>query len=79
MAVVSQLREVLGRKQAQAEDAPVAITAAPDNKNDHELGDIADEKPVNDLPSEAVQHGVKLAQALTLTWSKNSLIAIFIL
>ncbi|OHF01167.1 MFS siderochrome iron transporter MirB [Colletotrichum orchidophilum] len=83
MAVISQLREVLGRKQAPVEDAPMTITTALDvaNNDDRELGEMPpdDEKPTEEQRvSQEVQHGVKLAQALTLTWGKNSLIAIFI-
>ncbi|KAL2882886.1 hypothetical protein SGCOL_001576 [Colletotrichum sp. CLE4] len=84
MAMISQLREALGRKQAPVDDAPMTITTAPDaanNNDDKELGEIPpdDEKPGEEQRvSQEVQHGVKLAQALTLTWGKNSLIAIFI-
>ncbi|KXH37071.1 MFS siderochrome iron transporter MirB [Colletotrichum simmondsii] len=84
MAVISQLREALGRKPAPVDDSPMTITTAPDTANnidDKELGEIPpdDEKPGEEQRvSQEVQHGVKLAQALTLTWGKNSLIAIFI-
>ncbi|GKT64865.1 MFS siderochrome iron transporter MrB [Colletotrichum tofieldiae] len=80
MTVISQIREVLGRNQAQAEVAPMTATAAPELNDDKELGDIPEDLKAmgEQQPSDEVQHGVKLAQALTLTWSKNSLIAIFI-
>ncbi|KZL73196.1 MFS siderochrome iron transporter MrB [Colletotrichum tofieldiae] len=80
MTVISQIREVLGRNQAQAEVAPMTATAAPEVNDDKELGDIPEDLKAmgEQQPSDEVQHGVKLAQALTLTWSKNSLIAIFI-
>ncbi|GJC84209.1 siderophore iron transporter mirB [Colletotrichum liriopes] len=80
MTVISQIREVLGRNQAQAEVASMTATAAPEVNDDKELGDIPEDLKAmgEQQPSDEVQHGVKLAQALTLTWSKNSLIAIFI-
>lgn len=36
------------------------------------------EAPVNDRPNEDAQRGVRMVEAITLTWSKRSLIAIFI-
>ncbi|KZL70655.1 mfs siderochrome iron transporter [Colletotrichum incanum] len=80
MTAISHIREVLGRNRARAEVAPVVVTAAPEVNDDKEVGDIPEDLKAmgEQQPSDEVQHGVKLAQALTLTWSKNSLIAIFI-
>ncbi|OHW97322.1 MFS siderochrome Iron transporter [Colletotrichum incanum] len=80
MTVISQIREVLGRNQARAKVAPVVVTTAPEVNDEKEVGDIPEDLKAmgEQQPSDEVQHGVKLAQALTLTWSKNSLIAIFI-
>ncbi|KAF3809830.1 Siderophore iron transporter mirB [Colletotrichum gloeosporioides] len=78
MAVFSKLQEALGRKPANTEDEIVAASEPVDDAAVREAADIPDEKIVEDLPSENVQHGVKLAQALSLTWGKESLIAIFI-
>ncbi|KAI8165815.1 Siderophore iron transporter mirB [Colletotrichum sp. SAR 10_70] len=78
MAVFSKLQEALGRKPANTEDEIVAAPEPVDDAAVREAADIPDEKIVEDLPSENVQHGVKLAQALSLTWGKESLVAIFI-
>ncbi|KAF4837459.1 Siderophore iron transporter mirB [Colletotrichum siamense] len=78
MAVFSKLQEALGRKPANTEDEIVAAHETVDDAAVREAADIPDEKIVEDLPSENVQHGVKLAQALSLTWGKESLVAIFI-
>ncbi|KAH0428094.1 MFS siderophore iron [Colletotrichum camelliae] len=78
MAVFSKLQEALGRKPANTEDEIVAAPEPVDDAGVREAADIPDEKIVEDLPSENVQHGVKLAQALSLTWGKESLVAIFI-
>ncbi|KAI8244190.1 Siderophore iron transporter mirB [Colletotrichum sp. SAR 10_99] len=78
MAVFSKLQEALGRKPANTEDEIVAAPEPVDEAAVREAADIPDEKIVEDLPSENVQHGVKLAQALSLTWGKESLVAIFI-
>ncbi|KAI8270218.1 Siderophore iron transporter mirB [Colletotrichum sp. SAR11_239] len=78
MAVFSKLQEALGRKPANTEDEIIAAPEPTDDAAVREAADIPDEKIVEDLPSENVQHGVKLAQALSLTWGKESLVAIFI-
>ncbi|KAF6808556.1 MFS siderophore iron [Colletotrichum musicola] len=79
MGISARLKDALGRKPAQASDDIAAVPEpAADNKHDEEAGDFPDEKAAEDLPSENVQHGVKLAEALTLTWGRNSLVAIFI-
>ncbi|EQB49534.1 hypothetical protein CGLO_11126 [Colletotrichum gloeosporioides Cg-14] len=78
MPVFSKLQEALGRKPANTEDEIVAASEPVDDAAVREAADIPDEKIVEDLPSENVQHGVKLAQALSLTWGKESLVAIFI-
>lgn len=38
----------------------------------------SDDKPQGDRPSEDVQRGVQEVEAVTLTWSKPTLIAVFI-
>ncbi|CAI0645426.1 unnamed protein product [Colletotrichum noveboracense] len=78
MAVFSKLQEALGRKRANTEDEIVAAPEPVDDAAVREAADIPNEKVVEDLPSENLQHGVKLAQALSLTWGKESLVAIFI-
>ncbi|CCF34786.1 MFS siderochrome iron transporter MirB [Colletotrichum higginsianum] len=80
MTAMTQLREVLGRKQAQGEDVPAAVAVVPETNDDKELGNASEDLKAmqEQQPSDEVQHGVKLAQALTLTWNKNSLVAIFI-
>lgn len=79
MGISARLHEALGRTPAQASDDIAAVPEpTADNKHDEEAGEFPDEKAAEDLPSENVQHGVKLAEALTLTWGKKSLVAIFI-
>ncbi|KAL0944886.1 MFS siderophore iron [Colletotrichum truncatum] len=79
MAVISRLQEALSRRQTRTEDEVVAVPEPTHDKTAAaEAGEVPDEKPVDDIPSDNVQHGVKLAQALSLTWNKSSLVAIFI-
>ncbi|TQN67945.1 Siderophore iron transporter mirB [Colletotrichum shisoi] len=80
MTAMTQLRKVLGRKQAQGEDVPAAVAVVPETNDVKGLGNASEDMKAmqEQQPSDEVQHGVKLAQALTLTWKKNSLVAIFI-
>ncbi|CAM1507631.1 Fc.00g072720.m01.CDS01 [Cosmosporella sp. VM-42] len=80
MAVFDKIQIALRRKTKEADDnAPITVTTAADNK-DQELGrGPLEEETKDEQPSEDVQHGVKTAEAVTLTWTKNSLIAVFIL
>ena len=79
MAVFDKIQVALGRKTVQADDEPIAVTTSPDNKDEEHAGGRLDDDTKEPTPSEDVTHGVKAAQAVTLTWSKNSLIAVFIL
>ncbi|KAM0284012.1 hypothetical protein ACHAQH_002207 [Verticillium albo-atrum] len=83
MPILPKLRLGLGRQQGDDAIVPVAVDTTVDNTKTgatdnvaNEAGAPVDEKPV--LPSENVQHGVQSVQAVTLTWSKRSLIAVFI-
>lgn len=83
-ALFSKLR--LGRGKTTEADAPVVISTLADNKQDATTGlpdgvtAINDhDKPQLDLPSEDAQRGVQGVQAVTLTWSKKSLVTVFIL
>ena len=64
---------------------PQDITLAENSKDpavvystDAPAGNDNDEAP-SELPSEDVQGGVQNIEAVTLTWSKKSLVAVFIL
>ncbi|KAF7551729.1 hypothetical protein G7046_g7632 [Stylonectria norvegica] len=48
------------------------------SKPDEERGDEFPEDLKEQLPNQDAQHGVKDVEAVTLTWSRNSLIAVFI-
>lgn len=59
----------------------VAMTSAEENKTDPnnvESGPASKEAAESQLPSENLQRGVHDVEAVTLSWSKASLIAVFI-
>ncbi|EGY17071.1 siderophore iron transporter mirB [Verticillium dahliae VdLs.17] len=82
MPTLPKIRLGLGRQQVDDVIVPAAAEGTPDDAKlgaenvANETGAQVDEKPV--LPSENVQHGVQSVQAVTLTWSKRSLVAVFI-
>ncbi|EXJ88098.1 hypothetical protein A1O1_05026 [Capronia coronata CBS 617.96] len=58
-------------------DAPNA--GAPEAQGEGDAENISDLKAEADLPADDAQRGVQNVEAVTLTWSKRSLIAVFIL
>ncbi|KAL9945916.1 hypothetical protein D7B24_005225 [Verticillium nonalfalfae] len=82
MPTLPKIRLGLGRQQVDDAIVPAAAERATDDAKlgaenvANETGAQVDEKPV--LPSENVQHGVQSVQAVTLTWSKRSLVAVFV-
>lgn len=79
---LSKIRSVFHRKAAEDADSPAVTTTVEENK--HGVGSPDDANVENDpkfeeLVSEDAQRGVQNVEAVTLTWSKNSLIAVFIL
>ena len=62
----------------------IAMHAMPSSKNlsaveETGLGGLSEDAPQKDQPSEDVQAGVQDVEAVTLTWTKTSLVAVFIL
>lgn len=86
MAAFPKPRFGFGRTTTNDEVTPVAMTTVEGDKKDPAIGspddtaaDQSNEKPPLELPSQDAQRGVQNVEAVTLTWSKNSLIAVFIL
>ncbi|KAF4976531.1 hypothetical protein FZEAL_6823 [Fusarium zealandicum] len=79
MAVFDKIHAVIGRKgnEGDAAAAPVTITAAT-NEKDQEANGLPDDNSIEPVVSEDAQHGVRTAEAVTLTWGKKSLAAIFV-
>lgn len=74
------------RETAQDAGDVIALSTIPDNKNisavdEAGLGGLGEDAPEKDQerPSEGVQVGVQDVEAVTLTWSRTSLVAVFIL
>ncbi|KAL4875691.1 major facilitator superfamily domain-containing protein [Aspergillus karnatakaensis] len=81
MAVSNRLRTAFRRRATDETDAPVAVTTAHENKADPspEAGQVPEgAKPQDAVPTPDTQRGVQDVEAVTLTWSKNTLIAVFI-
>lgn len=87
MAVFPKSRP--GFRRATTDDAgpsvPLDSTLA-ENRKDPAVVSATDatasndnDEPPSELPSEDVQGGVQNIEAVTLTWSKKSLVAVFIL
>lgn len=83
MAVFPKLRDAF-RRTATDDDAvtPVAVSMVEDNEKGPVTDDTAasngSDEPQAELPSEDAQRGVKEVEAVTLTWSKKTLIAVFL-
>ncbi|KAM5344263.1 hypothetical protein ACJ41O_012800 [Fusarium nematophilum] len=76
---IAKFQNALGSKGPEEEPAAIAVSHAANDKEREAGAAPEDTKPEQQVPSEDVQHGVKLAQALTLTWDTKSLVAVFIL
>lgn len=83
MAVINRIRAF--RRHATEETAPVVTNTTEDTKTGSVVADAVpgektsgEEEHGPELPSEEVQQGVKNIEATTLTWTKGTLIAVFI-
>ncbi|KEZ45056.1 Siderophore iron transporter mirB [Scedosporium apiospermum] len=85
MAVIPRLRAGFRRTTAEEAATDIAVHTLEENKNVTGVSDAAvrendaDLKPWPELPSGDAQQGVKTIEAVTLTWSKASLVAVFLL
>ncbi|RMD41086.1 hypothetical protein DV735_g4059, partial [Chaetothyriales sp. CBS 134920] len=70
-AVSAELPDHDNSKIESAAEAGAAANRAPSSNEDT--------KPEDELPAEDAQRGVQNAEAITLTWSKPTLIAVFVL
>ncbi|RMJ16966.1 hypothetical protein CDV36_003375 [Fusarium kuroshium] len=78
MAVLDKFNAVLGRKaNNEASEDPVTVAAATADEKAHD-GIPPEDVELSDAPTENAQHGVRAAEAITLTWTKWSLVAVFI-
>ena len=84
MGFMERVRPAPRHRAAEDEDhdASFNVTAAP--LGPHEggavpLGDPTEGKDTDKIPSEGLQGGVQDIEAMTVTWSKKSLILAFIL
>ena len=83
MPVSSRLRSALWRRATDESITPVAVAETQQSKTDAspESGvqpQATDVKPEDERPTENTQHGVQGVEAVTLSWSKRTLIAVFI-
>ena len=81
MAVRSRLRAAFRRRNTDETEAPVAVTSEQQNKVDPspEVGPAVDlAAPEDVVPAEDAQRGVQDVEAVTLSWSKRSLIMVFV-
>lgn len=76
MAVLDKFNAFVGRKANGSED-PVTVAAATADEKAHD-GIPPEDADLSDAPTENAQHGVRAAEAITLTWTKWSLVAVFI-
>ncbi|KAL4862127.1 hypothetical protein BDV12DRAFT_179280 [Aspergillus spectabilis] len=82
MAVSNRLRSAFRRRATDDTTTSVAVTTAQENKTDSspESGpqNTDSASPEDAKPTEGAQRGVQDVEAVTLTWSKGTLIAVFI-
>lgn len=83
MAVINRIRAF--RRHATEETAPAVTNMTEDTKTGSVVADAipgektsGEDQHAQELPSEEVQQGVKNIEATTLTWTKGTLIAVFI-
>jgi hypothetical protein len=78
MAVLDKFNAVIGRKaNNEAAEDPVTVANATADEKAHD-GIPPEDVDLSDAPTENAQHGVRAAEAITLTWTKWSLVAVFI-
>ncbi|BCS28336.1 uncharacterized protein APUU_61384A [Aspergillus puulaauensis] len=83
MPVSSRLRSAFRRRATDDSIAPVTVSETQQNKTDAspESGvqlQATDVKPEDERPTENTQRGVQGVEAVTLSWSKRTLISVFI-
>ncbi|GES60477.1 siderophore iron transporter mirB [Aspergillus terreus] len=78
MTVSARLRTVFRRRTANSDVATVTLSTVGENKHAEAATTPSLEEAQPDAPEEEVQRGVHDVEAVTLTWSKASLIAAFI-
>ncbi|KAE8144556.1 hypothetical protein BDV25DRAFT_145497 [Aspergillus avenaceus] len=80
--LIRRARAVFHRMSADETARPVTDRATEESKQDpittNVVPHIGAEDQQPDIPSEDVQHGVRDVEAVTLTWSKTTLMAVFI-
>lgn len=67
------------KKTAEESHAPPRNAEASEIQAEADAENISDSKLADLQPAEDAQRGVQMVEAVTLTWSKQSLIAVFIL
>lgn len=78
---VSRLRTAFRRSSTQESVTPVAVTAVGEKNHEipHDAESAMPATPENpELPTEDTQQGVKELEAVTLSWTKTTLIAVFV-
>ncbi|KAK4119470.1 MFS general substrate transporter [Parathielavia appendiculata] len=80
MALLSSVRAKLGRASTEEEGKlPVVVdTTGEKSPRDPEINDASAVNGQADRPGKDLQEGVREIEAVTLTWSKTTLIAVFI-
>ena len=82
MAVLSRLRDTFRRPPTDDAGSSAVISTAEEHKKDPATDGAAvvnsSDESRPELPSENLQRGVQHVEAVTLAWSKASLIAVFL-
>ncbi len=82
MAVFPKLQATFRRTTTGNTDNSVAMNTAEENEKhpatDHTTASNGDEEPQPEHPNEDIQRGVQDVEAVTLTWSKTTLVAVFL-
>ena len=82
MAVFDRVQAALGRSKGNQDDTnepAVAVSGGTPNDKEREAGLHPDDASTEAAPVKDAQHGVQTVEAVTLAWSKASLIAAFIM
>ena len=80
VGLLTRFRALLKARTTEDDTVPVARMTVVDNKHEDAAGDVpqSQDEAQPEVPSEDTQRGVQNVEALTLTWSRRSLIAVFI-
>lgn len=80
MVEFNRLRRLVKTGNQEDDSASVTRRTVVDSKHEGAAGDVpqSQDEAQPEMPSEETQRGVHNVEALTLTWSKRSLIAVFI-